>query len=58
MSSLQAGQCLSFYVWAGSSQPRLHPAPTPLPADHSPRPLRSRPLRPPSQSLLSCTPNR
>ena len=21
MSSLQAGQCLSFYVWAGSSQP-------------------------------------
>lgn len=56
MSSLRTGQCLRFLCLSGSSQSRLHPTPHPLPADHSPRPLCTRPLPPSSQSLFSCTP--
>lgn len=57
MSSLQAGQCLSFASGPAPPSPGSTPAPTLLPADHS-RPLLLPPLRPPSQPLLSCTPNR
>lgn len=44
---------LSFYAWAGSSQPSPTLPPTPPPADHAPRPLPPPTSLQPASSLLN-----